>query len=161
MAEPSLNFGVLGPLLTTVDGTSVALGAPKQTGRTGDAGDQQNHPVGTDSLINAVWGESPVPAARTSIHSHVSTLRRLLDEAGTDARRVLIKASPGYQLNVADADCDLGPVHLREIPGSCGRRRSEFRTGEQTPVRCAGPSGAERFSPICATSRSSIRSPPP
>ena len=32
----------------------------------------KNHPVGTDSLINAVWGESPLPAARTSIHSYVS-----------------------------------------------------------------------------------------
>ena len=45
----------------------------------------KNHPVGTDSLINAVWGESPLPAARTSIHSYVSNLRRLIGEAGVEA----------------------------------------------------------------------------
>ena len=107
MAETSLSFGVLGPLLTSVDGTSVAMGAPKQRAVLAMLVINRNHPVGTDSLINAVWGESPVPAARTSIHSYVSNLRRLLDEAGADARRVLVKASPGYQLTVADTDCDL------------------------------------------------------
>jgi DNA-binding SARP family transcriptional activator len=50
----------------------------------------------------------PVPAARTSIHSYVSRLRGLIGAAGVDANRVLASAPPGYQLNVADADCDLG-----------------------------------------------------
>ncbi len=108
MAELSLNFGVLGPLLMTVNGTSVALGAAKRRAVLAMLIVNRNHPVGTDSLINAVWGESPVPAARTSIHSHVSTLRRLLGETGIDSARALISAPPGYQLNVADTDCDLG-----------------------------------------------------
>jgi len=49
-----------------------------------------------------------VPAARTSIHSYVSNLRRLLSSATRDPNKMLASVPPGYQLNVADADCDLG-----------------------------------------------------
>jgi DNA-binding SARP family transcriptional activator len=59
-------------------------------------------------LTNAVWGLDPVPAARTSIQSYVSTLRRLLRTAGVDPYAVLASAPPGYRLSVADAQCDLG-----------------------------------------------------
>jgi SARP family transcriptional regulator, regulator of embCAB operon len=59
-------------------------------------------------LIDAVWDQSPVSAARTSIHSYVSRLRGLIGGAGLDANKVLASAPPGYQLTVADAQCDLG-----------------------------------------------------
>jgi DNA-binding SARP family transcriptional activator len=108
MGETSLRFGVLGPLLVTVDGAPVPLGTPKQRAVLAMLILNRNRPVGTDSLINAVWGESPVPAARTSLHSYVSNLRRLLGEAGVDTRQVLVSAAPGYQLTTAESDCDLG-----------------------------------------------------
>ena len=44
----------------------------------------RNRPVSVDALIDAVWDEDPVPAARTSIQSYVSNLRRLLRNAGVD-----------------------------------------------------------------------------
>ena len=46
-------------------------------------------------------------AARTSIQSYVSNLRRLLGNAGVDPYQLLASSSPGYRLNVADGDCDL------------------------------------------------------
>ena len=64
--------------------------------------------MSVESLIDAVWDQNPVPAARTSIHSYVSNLRRLLGTVGYDPNNVLASAPPGYQLSVADADCDLG-----------------------------------------------------
>jgi DNA-binding SARP family transcriptional activator len=68
----------------------------------------RNHPVSVDALIDAVWDEDPVPAARTSIQSHVSNLRRLLRDAGADPVQVLASAPPGYQLSIDDAKCDVG-----------------------------------------------------
>ena len=38
----------------------------------------------------------------------MSNLRRLLNDAGVDGRTVLAAAPPGYRLNVADIDCDIG-----------------------------------------------------
>jgi DNA-binding SARP family transcriptional activator len=117
MGETSLGFGVLGPLSVSVNGTPVPAGTPKQRAVLAMLVINRNRPVGTDSLINAVWGEAPVPAARTSLHSYVSNLRRLLSEAGIDTRRVLMSAPPGYQLSIADADCDLGRFVLEKSEG--------------------------------------------
>ena len=108
MGNPGRGFGVLGPLQVSAGGTLVPLGAPKQRAVLAMLVINRNRPVSVDALINAVWDENPVPAARTSIHSYVSNLRRLLGDAGYDANRVLASAPPGYQLSVADADCDLG-----------------------------------------------------
>ena len=108
MGNTGRGFGVLGPLQLTSGGTSVPLGAPKQRAVLAMLVLNRNRPVSVDSLINAVWDHSPVPAARTSIHSYVSNLRRLLGSAGYDPNEVLASVPPGYQLNVADTDCDLG-----------------------------------------------------
>ena len=77
----------------------------------------RNRPVGTDSLINAVWDQSPAPAARASIQSYVSNLRRLLNDAGVNPRTVLAGAPPGYRLSIADADCDLGQFNHEKTAG--------------------------------------------
>jgi SARP family transcriptional regulator, regulator of embCAB operon len=126
MAETSLSFGVLGPLLVSVDGTPVTLGAPKQRAVLAMLVINRNRPVATESLIDAVWGESPVPAARTTIHSHVSNLRRLIGEAGGDGRRVLVSAPPGYQLTIADTDCDLGRFALEKSEGIAAAAARSF-----------------------------------
>jgi DNA-binding SARP family transcriptional activator len=108
MTNSGLGFGVLGPLLMTSYGVRVPVGAPKQRAVLAMLLINRNRAVSVESLINAVWGEEPVPAARTSIQAHVSNLRRLLRTAGVDPYQVLASAPPGYQLSVADADCDLG-----------------------------------------------------
>lgn len=77
-----LSFGLLGPLQMTVAGTPVALGTPKQRAVLAMLLINRNRAVGTESLIDATWDQSPVAAARTSIHSYVSNLRRLLANAG-------------------------------------------------------------------------------
>jgi DNA-binding SARP family transcriptional activator len=93
----------------TADGDRMPLGAPKQRAVLAMLVINRNRPVSIDSLTTAVWGLNPVPAARTSIQSYVSTLRRLLRTAGVNnPYAVLVSAPPGYQLSVADADCDVG-----------------------------------------------------
>jgi DNA-binding SARP family transcriptional activator len=108
MSNAGLQFGVLGPLQLRAGGDLVPLGAPKQRAVLATLLMSRNRAVSVDALIDAVWDQSPVPAARTSIHSYVSNLRRLLGSGSHDPNRVLASVSPGYQLNVADADCDIG-----------------------------------------------------
>lgn len=107
MDATRLSFGLLGPLHMTVGQAPIALGTPKQRAVLAMLLINRNRPVATESLIDATWDQSPVPAARTGIHAYVSHLRRLLGEAGVDPYVVLSSTSPGYQLSVADTDCDL------------------------------------------------------
>jgi DNA-binding SARP family transcriptional activator len=108
MRNAGLDFGVLGPLQMLADGRPVPLGAPKQRAVLAMLVLNRNRPVSVDALIDAVWEQEPVPAARTSIHSYVSRLRGLIGSAGVDANQVLVSAPPGYQLSVDDVHCDLG-----------------------------------------------------
>ena len=117
MSNSGLGFGVLGPLLVTAHGIRVPLGAAKQRAVLAMLVINRNRPVSVDSLIDGVWGDDPVPAARTSIQSHISTLRRLLHGAGADPYVVLASAPPGYQISVADTDCDVGRFTAEKAAG--------------------------------------------
>lgn len=107
MSSTRLGFGLLGPLLVTVNDTAVALGTPKQRAVLAFLLINRNRAISTESLIDAVWDGEPVPAARATIHTHVSNLRRLLGGSERDSEPVLVKAAPGYRLNVAADGCDL------------------------------------------------------
>ena len=87
MWNAGLEFGVLGPLQMIAGGGPMPLGAPKQRAVLAMLVLNRNRPVSVDSLINAVWDQLPVPAARASIHSYVSRLRGLIGAAGVSAQR--------------------------------------------------------------------------
>jgi DNA-binding SARP family transcriptional activator len=126
MTNTGLGFGVLGPLSMTAHGVRVPVGPPKQRAVLAMLLINRNRPVSVESLIHGVWGEDPVPAARTSIQAHVSNLRRLLRSAGVDPSRVLASAPPGYQLNVADADCDVGRFLASKAAGTKAAAAGQF-----------------------------------
>jgi SARP family transcriptional regulator, regulator of embCAB operon len=124
MTDSGLGFGVLGPLQVTAGGTRMNLGAPKQRAVLAMLVINRNRPVSVDALIGAVWDEDPVPAARVSIQSHVSNLRRLLRGGGAD--QVLASVPPGYQLSIADADCDLGRFGIAKAAGAQAAAAGRF-----------------------------------
>lgn len=103
MTTAGVGFGLLGPLQLTVDGTAVAPGTPKQRAVLAVLLINRNRTVSADGLIDSVWEESPAAAARASLHSYVSNLRRLLG----GGQSVLANSPPGYRLTVADGACDL------------------------------------------------------
>lgn len=107
MSGSHLRFGLLGPLLLTVGGVPLNLGTPKQRAVFAMLLINRNRPVATESLVDAAWDQEPVPAARTSIQSYISNLRKLIGGAGVDPLSVLASAPPGYRLNVLEGDCDL------------------------------------------------------
>jgi SARP family transcriptional regulator, regulator of embCAB operon len=126
MGGSRLGFGLLGPLLMTVAGTPIALGTPKQRAVLAVLLINRNRPVGTDSLVNAAWDQSPAPAVRASIHSYVSNLRRILGSAEVDPHTVLASTPPGYRLSVADGDCDLDRFIAEKTAGIHATAAGQF-----------------------------------
>ena len=124
MSDAGLQFAVLGPLQLRAGSALVPLGAPKLRAVLAMLVMNRNRAVSVDALIDAVWGESPVPAARTSIHSYVSNLRRLLGSASRDPNRVLVSVPPGYQGTSAIADLrgNDGQRYRLEASNRIGRR---------------------------------------
>ncbi|UMB72188.1 BTAD domain-containing putative transcriptional regulator [Mycobacterium paraterrae] len=100
-----------------VDGTDVALGAPKQRAVLALLLISRNRPVAIESLMDAAWPQGPPPEARASLHTYVSNIRRLLSKGGVDSAAVLQKAQPGYRLNVPDAACDIGRFTVGHTAG--------------------------------------------
>jgi DNA-binding SARP family transcriptional activator len=117
MASIKIGFGVLGPLQMTVDGAPVTLGTPKLRAVLAMLVMNRNRPVSIDSLITAAWEEGPPPEARASLHSYISNLRKRIAGAGADPKTVLVNAPPGYRLNAADADCDIGRFVVEKAAG--------------------------------------------
>jgi len=117
MANSALQFGVLGPLQMSVDGSDISLGAAKQRAVLAVLVINRNRAVAIDSLLDAAWRGNPPPDARASLHTYVSNLRRLLTKAGVDPAVVLVSARPGYRLNVADTECDVGRFNAELAAG--------------------------------------------
>jgi DNA-binding SARP family transcriptional activator len=117
MAHSALQFGVLGPLQMSVDGSDISLGAAKQRAVLAVLVINRNRAVAIDSLLDAAWRGNPPPDARASLHTYVSNLRRLLTKAGVDPAVVLVSARPGYRLNVADTECDVGRFNAELAAG--------------------------------------------
>ena len=108
MNSSQVDFAVLGPLELTVGDTPVSLGSRKQRAVLAMLVINRNRVVGSEALIDAVWGQRARQEARASLHTYVSNLRRLLNDAGVDGRTVLAAAPMGYRLTVPDIDCDIG-----------------------------------------------------
>ncbi|HZU46347.1 MAG TPA: BTAD domain-containing putative transcriptional regulator [Mycobacterium sp.] len=126
MADSRLEFGLLGPLSMTVAGRPVALGTPKQRAVFAMLLINRNRAVGTDSLVTAAWDQSPAPAARASIHSYISNLRRIMGATEVDAHTLLASAPPGYRLSVADGDCDLDRFITKKTAGLRAAAAGQF-----------------------------------
>lgn len=117
MGSIKIGFGVLGPLQMTVNAAPVTLGTPKLRAVLAMLVMNRNRPVSTDSLITAAWEEGPPAEARASLHSYISNLRKLVSTAGADPKQVLVNAPPGYRLNAADTDCDIGRFVVEKAAG--------------------------------------------
>jgi SARP family transcriptional regulator, regulator of embCAB operon len=121
-----IGFGVLGPLEMTVGGAPVSLGSRKQRAVLAMLMINRNRVVGSEALVDGVWGQHARQEARASLHTYVSNVRGLLNNAGVDGRAVLAAAPPGYRLSVPDNDCDIGRFVSEKTAGIRAAAAGQF-----------------------------------
>jgi DNA-binding SARP family transcriptional activator len=96
-------FGVLGPLLVTVDGEPVRLGGPKERLVLATLLASGGRVVSVDRLVDVLWGEQPPSRAVATVQVHVSNLRRRLGEV----RPTVCTQAPGYIVAASAETLDL------------------------------------------------------
>ena len=96
-----VEFRVLGPVETVVDGRPAPLPAGKPRALLAILLLSPNRAVPVDRLIDELWGDEPPETATAALQVYVSQLRKAL---GAD--RVLTKP-PGYALRIEEGELDL------------------------------------------------------
>jgi DNA-binding SARP family transcriptional activator len=96
-----MEFRILGPMEAREEGRPLALGAAKQRALLGVLLLHANEVVGSERLVDELWGEHPPRTATKLVQGYVSSLRKIV---GGD---VLVTRSPGYLLRVEPGQLDL------------------------------------------------------
>ena len=100
-----VRFSVLGPVRAWRDGREVALGSPQQCAVLGLLLLGRGRPIGLEALVDQVWGDAAPVAARATVRTYLSRLRRALPALG-DAS-LIESGRGGYALPVAAEALDL------------------------------------------------------
>lgn len=107
---------MLGPVAVATDGAELDLGTPKQRMLVAALALSGGRPVGVDTIVDLLWGDSPPPGVATTLQAYVSGLRKVLepDRARRAPASLLVTVGPGYALHVSTADVD-AHVFEREV----------------------------------------------
>ena len=90
---------VLGPLEVVSEGSSFALGGPKQRAVVAVLVAAGGRPVSVDTLLQAIYGDDASPTSRATLHTYVSNLRNVLGD-------VIVRRTDTYLLDCSDASID-------------------------------------------------------
>lgn len=103
-----MRFGVLGPVAVwTDDGRPVRVPELKVRVLLAALLVEPGRIVPADRLVEDLWGTAGLPANPAgSLQTRASQLRRVLGDAETGGRELLVSRSPGYLLDVADGAVD-------------------------------------------------------
>jgi len=96
-----VEFLVLGPVETRIDGRVLHLGGPKQRALLALLLLNANEVVSRDRLVDSLWGGRAPESAQRSLDTYVSRLRTLLGGGRIERR------PPGYLLRVEAGELDL------------------------------------------------------
>ncbi|NDL55936.1 BTAD domain-containing putative transcriptional regulator [Phytoactinopolyspora mesophila] len=107
-----MRFSVLGPLAVwTAEGEPVAVPEAKVRALLASLLVNLGQPVSADRLIDHLWGAAPPARAINTLQTKVSQLRRVLESAAPDGRRVLVHQPAGYVLKVQPDALDAHRFH--------------------------------------------------
>ncbi len=100
-ARATWEFSVLGPLEVRCDGEPVGLGGQRQRALLALLLLNANRVVGTEQLVDRLWGEHPPPTATASLQNGIGHLRKALGADRVETR------PPGYRIRVDGDELDL------------------------------------------------------
>jgi DNA-binding SARP family transcriptional activator/transcriptional regulator with XRE-family HTH domain len=115
---------VLGPLEAWGDGVPLALGPPTRRAVLGMLAMDPGALVRRDTIVDALWGESPPRTAVGLIQAHVSRLRRLLADGGEG---VIDSVGGAYRLGLCAGEVDL--LSFRELAARAAAARAAGEDG--------------------------------
>ncbi|MEV1065508.1 BTAD domain-containing putative transcriptional regulator [Streptomyces sp. NPDC050263] len=104
-----LRVSVLGPLALHLDGSPVEVPSVLQRSLLGLLAMQPGVVVGTDEIVDVLWGEQPPRTCRQLVQTYVRHLRDLIDpdRPGPDAGRVLRATKGGYRADLSAEESDV------------------------------------------------------
>src|ERR1700756_3895422 len=95
---PSVELGVLGPLQVRLDGAPVTIPGAKPRAILTMLGLHGGSVVSADTLAELLWGDDPPRTAAKALQTHVSSLRRTLDDG------FVLTEGMGWVLTKSDTD---------------------------------------------------------
>jgi DNA-binding SARP family transcriptional activator len=113
-------FRLLGPVEVRVGDRRIDAGQPRQQAVLAALLVDANRVIPTETLIARVWGPATPEHARATLRTHLSRIRRLLEQAGERGvpAGALSRAPGGYLLRI---DADQIDLHLfRRLAGTGG-----------------------------------------
>jgi DNA-binding SARP family transcriptional activator len=102
-----LALDVLGPLVLHRDGLLAAVGGPQQRAVLGLLAVRPNTAVHRETIIDALWGDSPPASAVAMIQTYISRLRGALAAGRSRAADLLSSDGACYRLDVTGEQLDL------------------------------------------------------
>ncbi len=101
--DTALEFRLLGNLEVVIDGAPADVGGAQPRTVLAMLLVADGRVVPAESIISALWGDSPPDSAAGTLQSYVSRLRRALVPGGArgEAAKVLAWDPPGYKLRIA------------------------------------------------------------
>jgi len=124
-----MEFRILGPLEVLDEDRRVALGASKPRALLALLLLHRGETLGTERLIDALWGERPPATAAKSLQVHVSRLRKTLAPAGGE---LIVTREHGYELAI-----DPEQVDAERFERLMGEGRSELAAGHAESAAAA------------------------
>lgn len=95
-----MKFGILGPLVVSLNGGEVVIGAAKERALLTMLLLRRGEVVSTETLVEELWDERPPTTATKAVHVYVSHLRKALGDGAIETRPT------GYVLRADALDVD-------------------------------------------------------
>jgi len=124
-----MEFRILGPLEVLDESRRVALGGSKQRALLALLLLHRGETLGSERLIDALWGERPPATAAKSLQVRVSRLRKALAPAGSE---LIVTREHGYELAI-----DPEQVDAERFERLMGEGRSEKAVGHTESTAAA------------------------
>jgi DNA-binding SARP family transcriptional activator/DNA-binding XRE family transcriptional regulator len=104
-----MRLSILGPLTGWRHGALVELGPPSQRAVLALLAVSPDEIIHRETLIDALWDDSPPDAALNQVQKYASRLRRILDPGRLprDPRGLIVSTGTGYRLRLTAAQLDL------------------------------------------------------
>ncbi|MGW0216331.1 BTAD domain-containing putative transcriptional regulator [Micromonospora chokoriensis] len=100
-----MRFHMLGAVeIGLGDDTRLSPGSPKEAAVLAALLLDAGRPLSTETLVDRVWGEQAHDRAQRTLHTYVTRIRRLLEQAGAG---VLVRRGGGYLLQVDRDEVDM------------------------------------------------------